>query len=99
MKKEMVMSKAVRTRNLRSGMQVFVTLVVFGLFIAACGSEKTTTTTTTTTTFFCPNGYMVCATAQKCCPSGTPYLCSDGKSCSTTNSPCPSGTHVVETCI
>ena len=61
------MNSIIRKTGFRVGVQIFMVLLVVGMFLAACGGNNPLAG--------CTSGYTYCSTSGKCCPNGYPWHC------------------------
>lgn len=85
------MSNLAKKSGFRIGVQIFMVLLVVGMFLAACGEDDPLNTVVN---HGCPDNYTYCSGSDKCCQNGYPYHCNSGSAAGTcysstpTNPPC-----------
>jgi hypothetical protein len=67
------MSNFIGKTGFRLGVQIFMVLLVVGMFLAACGGSNDPFNSLTNGG--CSSGYTYCSSSGKCCPNGYPYHC------------------------
>ena len=69
------MSNLTKKSGFRIGVQIFMVVLVAGMFFVACGSDDPLNTLVNSG---CNTGYTYCSGSGKCCPDGYPYHCNSG---------------------
>jgi hypothetical protein len=84
------MATFIRKTGFRVGVQVFMVLLVVGIFLAACGSDNPFS--------LCSSGYTYCSSSGKCCPSDKPFHCDSAGSSADYSGQCRSVTWTTDLC-
>lgn len=101
------MSNVAKTRSFGAAVRLVVTSTVFGLFLAACGSEPFIAAGVldalnnggASTVNKCEDpGELFCGSGYPCCPPGYPYQCVGSGKCATKPESCPSDTNYYVKC-
>lgn len=86
------MKMFIKKSGFKVGVQLFMALLVVGIFFAACGGSNDPLNAVTN--HGCSSNYTYCSGSGKCCPNGYPYHCNAGSASGTcyssnpTNPPC-----------
>jgi hypothetical protein len=83
------MANFLRKSGFRVGVQIFMVLLVVGMFLAACGGKDDPLSGLGN--HGCPDNYTYCSGSDKCCPNGSPYHCSATGTCRTSTATSCSG--------
>lgn len=69
------MTNFIQKGGFRVAVQVFMLLLVVGIFLAACGGDDPTSPLYVNP---CSTGSTYCSGSGMCCPNGFPYHCNSG---------------------